>query len=467
MQSNNHADALHRLLTRPMRSTDICAALGISQPAFSRLSRQLPELVALGAARARVYAWARRLPGIPAAIPVAEISSDGLPCQTGLLHVFEGGWYALSHAGSTRYTLYQGLPPCFADLRPQGFLGRLEPRIHRDLDLPTDILRWSDEHVLQYLARRSEHAAGNLVLGEESLARYWEARQRGMPAPLPATGRASAYPTMAQAAMQGEPVGSSAGGEQPKFTCLLQTDEADGDDALTHVLVKFSPPIDTPGGRRWADLLVCEHLALATLHRFALPAAATEILALKERFYLEIRRFDRCGRYGRLPMVTLAALDGDLGMLDQSWTAVARVLHAQQQLSPEDLRLVEIIDLFGALIGNVDKHHGNLAVAWDWRPSYRLLPAYDMLPMLYRPNGHGEVVARAWNVQALRGMQLAHLPLCMEMATAFWQQVQDDVRISDDFKQLAGHHMAALAPLTCGGDTTAAPAAIRPASRRK
>lgn len=434
-----------------MDSTEICAELGISQSVFSRLARDVPGLVALGAARSRSYAMAKTIPGVSLPITVTEISAAGDVSLAGVLHVLAGGWYALARVDSSAYWLYQGLPPFVTDLRPQGFLGRLEPLKNPDLELPEDILRWTDDHVLKYLTRRSEHAAGNFILGDESLARYWESRRRDNQLVLKAANCAEAYPELAQAAMKGDPAGSSAGGEQPKFTCIVQS--SDSADDFTHAIVKFSPPRSTPGGRRWADLLVCEHLALSTLNAFDIPAAQTRILDLRGRMFLEVGRFDRQGRHGRKAMVTMSALDGDLGMPDQSWSAVARALRAQRQLPADDARLIEMLDLYGALIGNVDKHHGNIAVSWSVKPPYRLLPAYDVLPMLYRPNSHGEVVEREWNAHSLRGMQLAHLPLCHAMASTFWDRVAKDERISNDFKRIALRHVEAISPLKTAADT--------------
>src|SRR5690606_41232569 len=63
-------------------------------------------------------------------------------------------------------------------------------------------------------------------------------------------------------AMRSTP-GSSAGGEQPKFLARL----LDGSGAERSVLVKFSAPMDQTPGRRWADLLACEWLALEILDR--------------------------------------------------------------------------------------------------------------------------------------------------------------------------------------------------------
>ena len=50
----------------------------------------------------------------------------------------------------------------------------MEPGRNRELYLPADISRWTTEQVLKYISRRSEHAAGDLILGNESYGRYLE-----------------------------------------------------------------------------------------------------------------------------------------------------------------------------------------------------------------------------------------------------------------------------------------------------
>lgn len=432
--------ALHRLLQRPRDSAAIIAALGVAQPSVSRLLRKIPEVIPFGAARARKYALARPVPGADQPIPVAEISADGELHAIGSLHALQGGWYGFMWLGSHAYRLYQGLPFFLSDLRPQGFLGRAEPLRHADLELPKDVLQWSAEHFLKYVCRRGENAPGNLVFGNEAQARYLLERRDWRDAVIAVGDRMTRYPQLAQAAMRGDPPGSSAGGEQPKFTGVVGRDA----DTNEHVIVKFSPPVDSANGRRWADLLICEHLALNVLAANGIAASRTTILESEGRVFLEVVRFDRQGMFGRLPMVTFSALDGDLGMADQSWSAVAQTLCAQNQLPAEDVRTVEILDLYGALIGNEDKHHGNIAVSWTFDERFRLLPCYDMLPMLYRPNTHGEIVQREWSIVSTKKLQLVHLPLCFRMAQEFWNRVLADPRISPGFKELATCHVAAI-----------------------
>lgn len=455
MSENHRLDKLQQLLRRrPEKASLILSELQISQPTFSRLWRTVDGGVALGATRARQYALRRHIAGAHVPIPIFRVSEEGKTELIGELEPLQGGFYALiwirEGSKGTDYQLYEGTPYFLRDLRPQGFLGRMEPGKYPELDLPADILRWTDEQVLKYISRRSENATGDLILGNESYARYI-ASLSAAAKPLRALERAGRYPEMAEQSMQGEAPGSSAGGEQPKFTAVI--DRMLAHETIEHVIVKFSPPIDTGSGRRWGDLLVCEHLALEVLIQHGIAAARTSILEVGERVFLEVVRFDREGLTGRRPMATFAALDGDLGMMDQNWTAVARELGRLGQLSKGDIETVEILDLYGALIGNTDKHHGNIAVAWTFEQQYRLLDAYDMLPMLYRPNTHGEIIDREWTPTLGGKLELRHLPRCYRMARQFWEDVLNDGRISTGFKEdVARQHLDTLQKLVPGAE---------------
>ncbi|WP_308923637.1 type II toxin-antitoxin system HipA family toxin YjjJ [Janthinobacterium sp. J1-1] len=447
MAKKEHAAELVRLLKQgPATAPALVDALGISQPTLSRLWKTITDGVALGAGRARRYALRRKIAGVPAPVPLFRVDATGQVAPAGQLDTLEGGFHALTNAGETSYRLFQGMPFFLGDLRPQGFLGRMEPGKHPELDLPADILQWTPEQVLKYIARRSEQAAGNLILGNESYARYLAEGPALAQSLLIEQEREKWYPSMAEQAMQGEPPGSSAGGEQPKFTAVLQ--RAFAPAKIEHVIVKFSPPLDTPGGRRWGDLLLCEHLALEVLASHGIATASTAILEAGKRMFLEVVRFDRNGLMGRLPMATLSALDGDLGMQDKSWSVAAKELARLGQLPNDDVATVEILDLYGALIGNTDRHHGNLAVSWEFDQSYRLLPAYDMLPMLYRPNAHGEVIARQAMPNLGAQLELRHLPHCAGMASQFWSEVLNDADISTAFKNdVARPHLATVQAL--------------------
>src|SRR5476649_2750304 len=259
--------------------------LDISQPTFSRLWATVRDGVVLGAGKARQYALRRHVQGIDVPVPVFRVSEEGGIAPIGYLDVLQGEFYAMIPLEGTGYAVFNGMPFFTRDLRPQGFLGRMEPGRNRDLDLPDNILHWTDEQILKYISRRSEHAAGDLMLGNESYARYIESCAALERQVIPAGERVVRYPGMAEDAMQGESPGSSAGGEQPKFTAVIRRED-DG-MLVEHVIVKFSPQVSTPSWRRWGDLLICEHLALQVLARNGIAAAKTAILESGSRVFLE------------------------------------------------------------------------------------------------------------------------------------------------------------------------------------
>ena len=105
---------------------------------------------------------------------------------------------------------------------------------------------------MRALIAHGEDVVGNLLLGDV-------ARERFINAPLPVPVDRSQYPTLAEAAERGDVPGSSAGGEQPKFTAF----------AGHHVIVKFTAADAGPVARRWRDLLVRQRaIVRAELARF-------------------------------------------------------------------------------------------------------------------------------------------------------------------------------------------------------
>jgi hypothetical protein len=206
--------------------------------------------------------------------------------------------------------------------------------------------------------------------------------------------------------------GSSAGGEQPEF-CALR--------AGVPVLVKFSPAGASPDDQRWRDLLLCEVLALKTLQEAGVAAAPPEIVWAQGRVFLQSRRFDHTGP-GRVGMVSLEMYDAHyIGLGSQlATTAVLSERAGPERLSAADVRMLCLLDAFGALIANTDRHHGNVSLLLD-QHRWRLAPAYDMLPLSYAPVG-GEVVVRDWTEQPPPRPNVHTLPVwpqALTLACAF------------------------------------------------
>ena len=171
--------------------------------------------------------------------------------------------------------------------------------------------------------------------------------------------------------------------------------------------------------RRWRDLLICEALALHTLADAGISAAHTELIEAEGRVFLESRRFDRTPQ-GRVGMVSLEVYDRQYIGQGTNWVDTAR---RSDRAGPERLRAADVstlylLDAFGALIANTDRHHGNISLLLR-EHRWQLAPAYDMLPMLYAPVA-GELVPRDFAAQPPRpGVHtLAVWPKARELADA-------------------------------------------------
>jgi len=430
---------LRVLLSTGARSPrELQQLLGISQPTLSRLIARLSgQILTLGRARAARYALPRQVRGGGSAFSVYRIDDQGDARAVGVLHALQGREYWWERTGRQQGELFDHLPWFIQDLRPDGFVGRaFAQRQGAELGLPRRLNDWNDDEVLVALSRRGEDCVGDLVVGEESLARYLRAA-REPHSPIAAVDRGREYPRLAQAAMAGEPAGSSAGGEQPKFTVLLE------DERLRHLLVKFSYPTTTREGRRWADLLICEHLALQTIREAGFGAAQTGIFEAGGRVFLEVERFDRAGRFGRRPLVSLGAVDDEFFGRRDNWIAAAGRLEQARMIAPEDAAALRWLAVFGILIHNTDQHFGNVSLVAQEEGRFALAPAYDVLPMFYRPEG-SEIAARRNEVPLPPAGAHLEWESAREWAVKFWARAAADERISPEFRQLCGENRESL-----------------------
>lgn len=421
---------LTQLATGPKTAKELIALLGISQPTLSRVLVALGEqIVTMGRGRATRYARPRLVRGFSGRFPAYRIGEDGSVRMIGTMQALVGGgywWLAADGDSESRY--FDHLPWFVQDMRPDGFIGRAFAQRHnRDLGLPEKLGEWNDDDLLLALTRRGEDHIGNLLLGDESLERYLRSSAQPQPA-ISLAERADRYAELARIAQAGDPPGSSAGGEQPKFTVLV----GEGEN-LRSVLVKFSPPLNQPEGLRWADLLRCEDLALHVVGGCGIAAARSTIVAGNERVFLEVERFDRIGRLGRKELFSLRAIDGAYAGCGGDWLRCAAVLQHAGVISPDDARRMRWLKLFGDLIANSDMHAGNLSFHRLAAGCYTLAPVYDMLPMLYRPM-NGEIVARTF-VPPLPGMETAGVwAEALNGALHFWSLAAEDGEISEDFR---------------------------------
>jgi hypothetical protein len=416
-------------------STELQTRLGLSQPTLSRALSALVKqgrLLKVGAARSQQYLLPRHIEGVGSQIGIVRIDTQGRVSPFARMVALPGGRFWVNEAdGLTQ--LHDGLPWFLDDMRPQGFMGQTFVQNHPELSLPADLRHWNDDHALKAMVLAGDDLPGNLIVGEQALASYLSGVRQTAIVQQPEVD----YPRLALLAMQGAQPGSSAGGEQPKFSALVNGQA---------MLVKFSPSGDAPGDERSRDLLVCEHLALQTLAAAGLPAAESQIVIAGGRVFLQSKRFDRTDK-GRIGMVSLLVYDAQyVGEMD-NWSATAQRMAARQLMTSQDAQQLQLLEAYGLLIANTDRHYGNISFLLqddDWR----LSPTYDMLPMLYAPV-KGELVERDFASRKLQPTShtLAVWPQAKQLAQQFWHSVAADTRVSDAFKALAQANADVVAKL--------------------
>jgi hypothetical protein len=416
-------------------STELQTRLGLSQPTVSRALSALVKqgrLLKVGAARSQQYLLPRHIEGVGSQIGIVRIDTQGRVSPFARMVALPGGRFWVNEAdGLTQ--LHDGLPWFLDDMRPQGFMGQTFVQNHPELSLPADLRHWNDDHALKAMVLAGDDLPGNLIVGEQALASYLSGVRQTAVVQQPEVD----YPRLAMLAMQGAQPGSSAGGEQPKFSALVNGQA---------MLVKFSPSGDAPGDERSRDLLVCEHIALQTLAAAGLPAAESQIVIAGGRVFLQSKRFDRTDK-GRIGMVSLLVYDAQyVGEMD-NWSATAQRMAARQLMTSQDAQQLQLLEAYGLLIANTDRHYGNISFLLqddDWR----LSPTYDMLPMFYAPV-KGELVERDFASRKLQPTShtLAVWPQAKQLAQQFWQSVAADTRVSDAFKALAQANADVVAKL--------------------
>lgn len=437
------ADSLPQLLARGVAtSAELQRELGVSQPTLSRALSGLGEkVIRIGQGRSTRYGLRREVPPIGSSWPIFVINNGGSASLLGRLHALARDQYWFAATSANQSDLSDGLPYFVQDLRPQGFIGRTVPRRFPELELPERTTDWDDGHFLRYLTKRGEDCIGNLLVGDESLQRFLQ--QFNPPYTfLNAKQRLREYPKLAAAAIAGTAPGSSAGGEHPKFTASLRLGRNP-----KHVLVKFSPGGEDAVSRRWADLLISEHLATQTLQRAGLTSASTDLLSIDGRIFLEAERFDRTGARGRVGIVSLAAVsDHHLGRRD-NWISQTSSLARLGIVSAADDDMVRRLATFGQLIGNTDMHFGNLSFFFSLGTPLSLAPVYDMLPMLYAPVAGDQLPERTFNPSFPTADTLHIWDAMADLAGQYWNEVAGHALISQGFADQARRNAASIADI--------------------
>jgi len=410
-----------------LHAADLRKRLRISPATLMRIVRDAgSEVVRIGRGRATHYGLRHQWPNLNRSrFPLFRITASGTAVPAGELTTLAARQSVWMPAGRVS----DGLPIELVDAQPSGFLGRHFAATHADLRLPPRLTDWSDHHILIAMSRRGEDMPGNLIIGEESFAR-WQA-------PGDAAATRNDYPALAEATIAGHPPGSSAGGERPKFGVF-----ADG----RHVLVKFAARGGSADAvaQRWCDLIIMEGVALEIADSKGISAARTAIIETPSHWFLESERFDRVGLRGRRGVLSLAALHDDPA---DPWARAATSLSEARRITYDDARRLRWLDAFGALIGNTDRHQHNVLFFTE-EEIPRLAPAFDQVSMLYAPTADGQVPRRVFAVPKITSDTLDVWDDAMDAAREFWARGSKDERLSDDVRAICGNNAELLA--RCG-----------------
>ncbi|HLU13259.1 MAG TPA: type II toxin-antitoxin system HipA family toxin YjjJ [Arenimonas sp.] len=439
---------------RPVPASALLKELGVSRPVLGRLYREAgDQVLRIGRARGTAYA-ARASNDAGTSWPLWRMRADASIEELGTLYLLRGERFQFEPVGERPNLLapveevpghFPGLPWFLDDLRPQGFLGRsLAHRRGPSLGVPMDLNAWRLRDTLLAITRTGGTGFGDLLLGSEALEQALQ--ELDSPSDLvSAEERAVRYPQWAEEVLAGEEVGSSPGGEQPKFTSTVINE-----DGRYATLVKFASSGQDKTVGRWADLLVCEALALSCLREAGLPAAKAELVRGGAFLCLEVRRFDRSPDcLGRLGFVSLQALySAFVGGDGRDWSLSSDNLLSQRWIDSEAASRMKTLHWFGQFIGNNDMHGGNLAFHLTDSGPLQLAPVYDMLPMYLAPSRTG--LLRPATPVALsaptRTGQLEHIARAATIAKTFWEMVSTSEAIgSDEIRRVAEENLMVVA----------------------
>jgi hypothetical protein len=423
----SHSDRIALILAAgPASAQELGARLGVSQPTLSRaLAGMSSGLVRIRTGRSFVYALRDGGRGF-VEVPVYRVDTQGLVSQLGtLIPVRDDGFVMVEADGNTLHS--EGLPWWMLDMRPQGFMGRAYAGLHAvPLGLPSSLQDWSDTHAVRALLAHGHDVTGNLLLGDLARERFLEAPSR---MPIASEDRPATYAHLSHSAIGDDQTWSSAGGEQPKFTAYAETRFG-----LRHVIVKFTVVDDNPVSQRWRDLLLCEHHALEALLAAGVAASRSTIIDRARQRFLEVERFDRVNERGRRGLLSLSALDNEFaGLATRAWPDVTLELSADGVITREAHAGACLLYAYGCLIGNTDMHHGNLAFLNTQGRPYEIAPAFDMLPMTFKPGSGGQITDTVRPVSLHSAVRPAAWRAALGMAQDFLLRIREDAALSANF----------------------------------
>ena len=237
-------------------SLEIQAHLNVSQATVSRLIAEVTaEVVICGKGKSTKYALAHPIGRSPSHQPIWMINEAGLAERLGTLSFLSKSQIHIEADGVNEIftsTHDEILPWYLSTLKAHGFLGRLLANELSGFGVPNNPEKW-DAGASLIGAIHTHDAPGAILLGADAMGTH-----QGLTR-IPDEKPGDALDALTLDIAKAVAPGSSAGGEQPKF--LASNRQGDS------FIVKFTPPMGTPFGDRWAGLLRMEAIASEVLDK--------------------------------------------------------------------------------------------------------------------------------------------------------------------------------------------------------
>lgn len=439
--------SLATLLARegPLSAPDAARLLGVDPITVKRQAAAVGAGI-LVVGRGKNTRYARPAPSITgvAQWPLFWVADGGVVTEFALAsHLRPDVLH--SYGSGINVSIARDLPWFMTPLKLRGYLGRVSRnRLGAVSDLwDSQPERWSLAQQLFAAQSATLDHAGAILVGE-SAVHAWQMSRNISPHPDAPTTLAAVYDGLADAATEGRVAGSSADGEQPKFSARV----IDAGGTIREVLVKFSPPRGTPFGDRWNDLLHAEAFACDVLREHGFSTPASRIVTSSKRTYFESTRIDRVGGVqaasrGRRHLLPLASVHAAfVAGAPQSWPNTVARLVAQKRIAFDALAITQTLYAFGQLIGNTDMHFGNLGAIVDSpaaiaKGRMTLAPCYDMLPMRFAPGPHSDIEFTAFSNELSAALPPPIVQTVRALAQDFWRRISKSAAVSEAWRRFA------------------------------
>ncbi len=124
-------------------------------------------------------------------------------------------------------------------------------------------------------------------------------------------------------------------------------------------------------------------------------------------------------------------------------------LEKTRMVSSQDAEALRWLWAFGEMIANTDMHFGNASLIMKdfGKPTFSLAPAYDMLPMLYRPR-EGELTSPQFTPPLVASV--SRWEGARQSALQLWEAATHDERISPEFREVCARNRETLGTTTRG-----------------